>query len=128
LNEFLLINVFSYILQHNNSYKSFNAKKIMDPKYAIRYEIGHVGYVDPGHERTEPAILLRIDKFVVGDKPNECFIGLSMPIPMWLTKEIANAYGIEWDGTEEGSKEIKKTLEGKTFTLSLDLGLNTNTS
>lgn len=96
--------------------------------YSIRYKIESVGASSSWHqwEKNIPVIGIGFCGLEVGSEGfGRAEIGPSSFPYQWviiyMTKEMANAQGIDWDGTKEGVDKIKKDLEGTIHELSLGL-------
>jgi len=97
----------------------------MDSKFAITYQVSNVVCKEPIRDDELPGyIKLTLETICVGDvkNPSYCSIGkYCEPITLYLNKETAHAHGIDWNGTLSDIDRIKRSLEGKTFELSLGI-------
>ncbi len=107
-------------------WRSYKMEKEIEDRYSIKYRIDSVGSSSCWHrpEKDMPLISIGFYGLEVGSEGfGRAEIGHSgyQWVHIYMTKEMANAQGIEWDGTKEGVDKIKKDLEGTIHELSLGL-------
>jgi len=105
----------------------------MEDRYKISYEIRKVRYATPFYvqdkkRKNMPLIKIGLWGLKIGKaEENIMKIGARTGynlIFIHMNKNTANANGINWDGTKEGVKKVRKNLTGKVF--DLDLGIKDN--
>lgn len=89
-------------------------------KTKIQYKVLRVDY-NFGTACDYPTIVMTLGEFDFNKKINAC-IDRNKNMTMYLSKSVFNELiGGYWDGSREDVKEIKKSLEGKIFTLDLNI-------